>query len=204
MTIHTTRATTRTFFVTLTLLLIALPALAMDGPGQRSTALGISNFAGPSTGDAVQLITGWDEATVYTSTGGFGIQEDGIVLRRNGLYQVAVEGLLFFDADDGTAPDEAAGLYSVAFNGFEIGVCQTPANGNVPTLPVDWQNPGYERAAKCEVTFTIKVKGDGDLSGFPLTFPRGTLVQVNLWPNDLPLGDATLRLVRLEITKIGP
>ena len=198
--------------VILGLLIGALPASAQgDELVNRSSrwgvAHGVSIFGGAPGTEPVQIVSGYDSGTTYTSTRGGAIEAtpEAIVLKRDGIYQIHLEGVLFFDADDTTAADDAASDFTLLVNGDPWVGCITTANANTARLPELAQpTPDHERAAACTVNFTLEVKHDGsDPSAFPVAFPRYTTVQAALIPNG-PLGDATLYVVRFEVTRIGP
>ena len=177
----------------------------MVRPAQGANmALGLSYFVGPTSGEPFEVITGYDLGLVYTATGNsVEVTDQGLVLHRDGTYRIHLEGVLALDDDDMTADEGAAAIFSLLINGDVWVNCWTPGNTAAPTLAVDWRfTPDHERLADCTVDFTVQVQGDGSPPGvFPLIFPRHSLVQAALVPNDLALGDATLLGARFEITR---
>lgn len=167
-------------------------------------ALGVSLFVGPTSGDPYELITGYDQGAIYTASGNSVEATDaGIILRRDGIYRIHLEGVLALDADDLTADAGAAALFSIVVNDVPWVQCSTPDNTTAPTVAADWRfTPDHEQVASCKVDFTVEVRGAGSEPGvFPLVFPRRTAVQAALIPNDLALGDATLMLTRFEVSR---
>jgi len=169
---------------------------------QRPEAVATSVFVGPVSTETVQVATGYDVG-IYTDTRGdsIAVTPDAIVLERTGIYQVHMEGVLFFASGDPTGDPEAAGLFALLVNDDGQVFCEGSNRASAPALPaVLAPTPDHDRVSRCETTFTIKVHGDGSS---PLAFPRGTQLQVALAPDDRPLGDATLELVRVEVTRLG-
>ena len=181
--------------------LVGEPAAVATGPA----AFGASIFVGPSDGEPFQLVQGYASGAVYTHTrgGAITVTDEAITLRRNGIYRVHVEGALAFDMDDPTAGDSASARFNLLLEGGEWVGCVTSANGNTPTLPVDWFLAGRQRVAACTVDFTFEVRGNESSYEFPVSFGRGATVQVGLSPNDQPLGDNTLILARVEVQRLG-
>lgn len=170
-----------------------------------NVALGLSYFVGPTSGEPFQVITGYDLGLVYTATGdAVEVTDGGLVLRRNGIYRIHLEGVLAFDDDDVTADPGAAAIFSILINGDPWVNCSTPSNITASTVAADWRiTPDHERVSSCKADFTVEVKGAGSDPGvFPLVFARDSAVQVALVPNDLALGDATLMLTRIEVSRV--
>lgn len=184
------------------------PATAQITPASNS-AYGISLFVGTPSGEPFQVISGYDTGDVYTSIGDgvATLGEDAIVLNRDGIYRVQLEGVLAFDVDDTTADADAAALYALLLNDIPWVVCSTPGNVGTAYTAQDWRfSPDHEVTAACTVDFTFVVRAEGSdpPNTFPLVLPRGTRLQAALIPNDRALGDATLALVRFEISRIVP
>ncbi len=178
---------------------------ARSAVSRGPSALAISNFVGPPTSDPFQPVTGWNNGAIYTQPRGNGVvaTEDGIALRRNGVYRVHLEGVLFHTQGDATADPGSGMLFSVNADDVYTS-CMTQERRNADTLPAAWAGPGFEQISQCTVDFTLEVRGaESNTAGFPATFARGTVVQVTMWPNDLPLGDGTNALARIEVQRIG-
>jgi hypothetical protein len=170
---------------------------------QRPEPLATAVFVGTPSADPVQYVTGYDEG-VYTQTWGSSIDAtpEAIVLDRTGLYQVHVEGNLFFASGDPTGNPEAAGIFGLLINGNLWVQCAAPTRASaVPVPTITALDADHDRVSQCDVSIMIEVHADGSR---PLTFPRHSELQVVLLPNDRPLGDATLELVRVEVTRLGP
>lgn len=168
-------------------------------------SLGMSYFVGPPSGDPYQLITGYDAGLVYTAGGeSIAVGSESIVLGRAGTYRIHLEAAIFFDSDDPTADENAAGLFTIVLNGIDWIQCVTSGNTSTAPLPAAWRPTGdHDVAATCTVDFTIQVKGAGSPPGeFPLVFPRDTEVQTALVPNDRALGDSALVNIRWEIARL--
>lgn len=181
----------------------AIPPLSVPAGGLHM-ALGMSVFVGPTSGDPLEVVTGYDAGTIYTATGNaVEATDQALVLRRNGTYRIHLEGVLFMDKDDTTADADAAALFAILVDGVPWVVCGTPSNTGSPPLAVDWRaSPDHEVAAGCKVDFTVRVRGAGDPGGSPIVFPKDSAIQAALIPNDRSLGDATLMLVRFEISRV--
>ena len=170
-----------------------------------NVALGLSYFIGATSGEPFEVITGYDQGLVYTATGdAVEVTDGGLMLRRNGTYRIHLEGVLALDDDDATADPGAAAIFTILIDGVPWVNCSTPSNTAAPTVAADWQfTADHERVASCKADFTIEVKGAGSDPGvFPVVFPRDSAVQAALVPNDLALGDATLMLTRIEISRV--
>ncbi len=104
---------------------------------------------------------------------------DAIVLERTGIYQVHMEGVLFFASGDPTGDPEAAGLFALLVNDDGQVFCEGSNRASAPALPaVLAPTPDHDRVSRCETTFTIKVHGDGST---PLAFPRGVTLGRSGW-----------------------
>ena len=185
---------------------IASPAAAQIDAGSNGF-FGLSLFAGPPTGEEFQVITGYDTAPPYTSIGdSVTPTADALVLERDGIYRVHLEGVLFMDSVDPTADVDAAAMFSIVMDGVPWVVCSTESNTGAAPIAAGWRfSPDHDVAASCTVDFTVVVRKDGsDPYAFPFTLPRGTAVQAALIPNGNALGDATQALVRFEISRIVP
>ncbi len=182
-------------------LLIAVPVSASERPlvskaPKNGMALAASIFAGTPSEEPFQVITGYAE-NVYTQSRGGAIEatDEAIVLNRDGIYQIHLEGNLFFDGADAVDP-EAAGVWGVLINGEIWAQCATPSFENSTDLPAA---AGLDRIAACRVNLTVEVHKDGN----DFAFGRGSEIQAALLLNDRPLGEATLMIARIEVIRVG-
>ena len=171
--------------------------------GSQHGALGLTLFVGPTSGDPVEIITGYDTGAIYTAVGdAIEATEEAIVLHRNGTYRIHLEGVLFMDKDDPTADADAAALFAILVNDDAWFQCATPSNTGSPPIAANFRPlPDLDVVASCKVEFTVRVRGAG-ADGPPVLLPRGSAVQAALIPNDRALGDSTLMLVRFEVSRV--
>ncbi|REJ83196.1 MAG: hypothetical protein DWQ36_15145 [Acidobacteria bacterium] len=199
--------------LTLLVLLAAIPASAAEDLAAASSptwaglsAFGVSLFVGPPADEDVQILTGYDGGVIYTQTRGGVIEAtaEAIELRRNGLYRVHVEGLLAFDPNDPTTTDSAQATFLLLIDGNQWVACPTPSRGSAPTVSqLQSFSPLHDRLASCSVDFTFRVSGNESSFDFPISIRRGAQLQVALDRNDQPLGESTLALTRVEVTRLG-
>lgn len=182
-------------------LLVAVPVSASERPlvskgPKNGQALAASVFAGTPTVDPFQVITGY-AGNVYTQSRGGAIEatDDAIVLKRDGIYQIHLEGNLFFDGADDVDP-EAAGIWAILINGEVWTQCATLSFGNSTDLPAAVP---FDRVAKCLQNLTVEVHKDGN----EMAVGRNSEVQAALILNDYPLGEATLMIARIEVIRVG-
>lgn len=177
------------------ILLFAAAATPAAAQGQKRVQVFAVTIFGIQPTGAFQVIDeGYDSGLIYAQVGdAIEPQSGGILVKRNGIYQIQLEAGLFFDPRDASAPPSAGALFAVLTNGEANFVCATPPK------KAGLDDPAFGRVAVCSVHLTQQVRGQGTP---PFVLPRNTLIQAAIIPNG-PVGDNTQAFVRLEITRLG-
>ena len=149
--------------------------------------------------DEAQLFTDWDTVPPVTAVGrAIAAVPGGFVLRKPGIYQIAIEGSLLYRADDATVDPQSAVLF-----GMVVGNEQTVFCATAPRLAASLLGP--QALTQCGARTNVDVRGQGQVSlgQQPVVFPRNTLVELVLAPNEASAGADTLAEIFVVITKLG-
>lgn len=185
----------------------ALSPAAPAGTGGDAFGVIVASLTAPALGEAT-LVSGYAAppvGIVYTWTGNaIEATEEGIVLAKNGTYQIHLEGALnLFQGDDTVHPRSSVAFFMAA-NGAPLpnSGCVAQKARYATFRPSPPGNP-YTRIVNCTLTYTVQVRNRGSAAP-PFVLGRGALIQAVAQPDaGFPLGDNTAWVVRMEVTRIG-